>query len=194
MLRYFTSLLIVGAALVSTSGCCSTSESQLATCAAHYSELQRQREQLEASTTHARAESERLTLELVQSRREAQELQARLNSSESRRLQLESSEIGIVSDQLVACRIERESAVRDARYMGSLEGANSVLSSIQVVGSAEKVEGVIFDDYYYTFQVRLGSRSFVGFRVQTKKEESGFGSALGSITGLAPAVLALLPK
>ena len=223
MFRRTSNVAFLVSCSVLAGACCSSLSRDLAGCSATRSSLERERAGLvrEVEEAHnarkdATQELTLVTAQLASVREELRTLQGRLDDSEARRLQLEHSSVGILSDQLATCRKEsasdavacrteatRASAtarslcdreVSAAQYTGRLEGANRVLASIQVAGTAEKVSGLIFDDYYYSFQVRVGESSFVAFRVQTKKEESGFGSALSAIRGLVPAVLALVPK
>jgi len=213
MRAQFTVSLAVLAAVILT-GCCSPINRDLASCSASRALLEREREHLVAQVDQATAardaasgaltaSTERYNSELNATHAQLEALQRRFDASEARRLQLENSHVGILSNQLDKCTADMNRAsadfrviydrdVKSARYTGRLEGANRVLSSIQVAGRAEKVSGLIFDDYYYSFQVRVGNNAFVNMRIQTKREETGFGSALAGIKNLAPTVISLL--
>lgn len=179
--------LLCAAYVGGLAGCSTPSSKRLAGCSASLNAVQRENGDLNRQLSEAKATN----LEL---RKEIEALTSKLNESEARRIQLENSNVGLLTQRLEECRSDIRTRVDEARHLGLVEGVNKVLSSIQVRGVPYKDKGIIFDDYYYLFQVRFGSRDFVSLRVKTSKSEASFGSTLAGISGLAPAVLAAIPK
>ncbi len=128
--------------------------------------------------------------------------------SESRRLELENADVGILMQRATKC--ESDAVVQTQKYDGEMksaaqqctaeaeerrargyaEGQLRVLNSIEIIGTPEREKGIIFDDFYYVFQVRVGNRRVVLSRIRTHKEETAFGSLLGSLKDIAVAFAA----
>lgn len=125
--------------------------------------------------------------------------------AESRRLELENSDVGILLQRATRCESDiltegkkHEQILKDAatqcgldkderRARGYAEGQLHVLNSIEIIGAPEREKGILFDDFYYVFQVRVGNRRVVLTRIRTHKEETAFGAALASLRDVAVA-------
>jgi hypothetical protein len=67
-------------------------------------------------------------------------------------------------------------------------GQLRVLQSIEIVGQPSREKGFLWDDHYYTFQVRVGGRTVVLSRIHTREGENAFSRLLSSIPELAMAL------
>lgn len=139
-------------------------------------------ESLEQQRSQARVDIE-------QSRSQATGLSSSLAACESRRLQLENANVGILDRDLRLCQ-ESQPRVFD---QGVTKGQLTVLETLQVIGTSEQNCGMtgLFCDYFYRFEVRVGPRTFVLTRIQTQRAEAPLGTALSAVSGLAQTVAGL---
>jgi|GEM_PF-3481435 len=159
-------------------------------------QLQRTHQDLESSNQELRRLTRRMEDARQDSRRDLAEqgeklevCQESLSGCEARRIELESSSVGVLDRQLDECKQRLPQSFDDGFSKGQL----AVLESLQVIGTSEKECFGPFCDYFYRFQVKAGRRSFFLTRVETASKESAFATTLSTIAGLAGAVATLWP-
>jgi hypothetical protein len=204
----FPPFLLLG--VIAMLGCTSGLQQQLASANAERFALQRERQNLVQQNQdlayNLRQMTERLNKHEEQDASTLLALTAcrdNLQQCESRRLELENADVGQLTRQVQKCttdlavqndQCQRDLAARvqecaaaapDHRARGFAEGQLSVLNAIEIIGVPEREKGIIFDDYFYVFQVKVGNRRVVLTRIRTHKEETAFGSLLGGIKDIA---------